>query len=78
MSCGLDVRILASLRELLDSGQVDRHAATVYITGHSLGARAGHVQLRLRQCLLRAGDHCMGRAESVLESRILRIRGTIG
>ncbi len=36
----MDERIVASLRELLDSGQVDRHAATVYVTGHSLGAAA--------------------------------------
>ena len=37
-SCGLDQRILTSLRELLDSGQVERQAVTVYVTGHSLGA----------------------------------------
>jgi len=39
-SSGMDEQIMASLRELLDSGQVDRHAATVYVTGHSLGAAA--------------------------------------
>jgi hypothetical protein len=37
-SCGLDQHILAILRELLESGQVDRSAVTVYVTGHSLGA----------------------------------------
>ena len=36
----MDVKLLSFLRELLDSGQVDRHAATVFVTGHSLGALA--------------------------------------
>ena len=34
---GLNLRVLARLSELLDSGEVDRDSATIYVTGHSLG-----------------------------------------
>ena len=35
---GLNVRVLDYLRQLLDSGEVDREAALIYVTGHSLGS----------------------------------------
>ena len=38
-SCGLDRCILERLQALMDSGNVDRSAVTVYVTGHSLGTR---------------------------------------